>query len=192
MTTHGDAGAPTPSPADREPTTRQTLENRVFDAMALLTRTTEDFFERTAGGISAGLRRGTASPLFVLHRTGPLRVSQLAEELGLDRTTVTRHLDDLESRGLVTRQPDERDRRAMVASLTPAARDFLDDMRVRNRALIRRICADWTREERAVFGRLLPRFAVEGEKVFGNAPIPAPGEPRGRSRGTGGGPADRG
>ncbi|MDU0288163.1 MarR family winged helix-turn-helix transcriptional regulator [Saccharothrix longispora] len=149
--------------------TRQTLENRVFDAMALLTRTTEDFFERTAGGISAGLRRGTASPLFVLHRTGPLRVSQLAEELGLDRTTVTRHLDDLESRGLVARQPDERDRRATVASLTPAAQDYLDDMRVRNRALIRRICADWTREERAVFGRLLPRFAIEGEKVFGNA-----------------------
>ncbi|SEQ48428.1 DNA-binding transcriptional regulator, MarR family [Lentzea xinjiangensis] len=166
---------------------RQTLENQVFDAMALLTRTTEDFFERTAGGISPGLRRGTASPLFVLHRTGPLRVSQLAEELGLDRTTVTRHLDDLESRGLATRQPDERDRRALVASLTPAAQDFLDDMRVRNRALIRRICADWTPEERAVFGRLLPRFAVEGEKVFGSASLPGAGKSQGRARGTGGG-----
>jgi len=172
--------------------TRRTLENQVFDAMALLTRTTEDFFERTAGGISPGLRRGTASPLFVLHRTGPLRVSQLAEELGLDRTTVTRHLDDLESRGLVTRQPDERDRRAMVASLTPAAQDFLDDMRVRNRTLIRRICADWTREERAVFGRLLPRFAIEGEKVFGSASMPGTEPPQGRSRGTGRGTAGRG
>jgi DNA-binding MarR family transcriptional regulator len=172
--------------------TRQTLENRVIDAMASLTRTTEDFFERIAGDISGGLRRGTASPLFVLHRTGPLRVSQLAEELGLDRTTVTRHLDDLESRGLVTRHPDERDRRAMVASLTPAAQDFLDDMRVRNRALIRRICADWTREERAVFARLLPRFAAEGEKVFGSASMPGTKGAQGRSRGTGQGAAERG
>jgi DNA-binding MarR family transcriptional regulator len=164
---------------------RQTLENRVFDAMALLTRTTEDFFERVAGGISPGLRRGTAAPLFVLHRAGPLRVSQLAEELGLDRTTVTRHLDDLESRGLVTRQPDERDRRAMMVSLTATAQEFLDDLRVRNRALIRRICADWTREERATFGLLLPRFATEGEKVFGSAPTSGTRGPHGRSGGTG-------
>ncbi|CAM3340781.1 MarR family winged helix-turn-helix transcriptional regulator [Kibdelosporangium persicum] len=172
--------------------TRQTLENRVFDAMALLTRATEDFFERVAGGISPGLRRGTASPLFVLHRAGPLRVSQLAEELGLDRTTVTRHLDDLESRGLVARQPDERDRRAMVASLTPAAQGFLDDMRVRNRALIRRICADWTREERAMFGVLLPRFATEGKRVFGSVPTSGTEGRNGRSRGTGRGPAEQG
>lgn len=165
--------------------TRQTLENRVFDAMALLTRTTEGFFERVAGDISPGLRRGTAAPLFVLHRAGPLRVSHLAEELGLDRTTVTRHLDDLESRGLVAREPDERDRRATVVSLTATAQGFLDDMRVRNRAAIRRICADWTREERAMFGLLLPRFAAEGEMVFGSAPRSGTGGPHGRSRGTG-------
>ncbi|ADB33142.1 transcriptional regulator, MarR family [Kribbella flavida DSM 17836] len=165
--------------------TRQTLENQVFDAMASLTRTTESFFERVAGSISPGLRRGTASPLFVLHRAGPLRVSQLAEELGLDRTTVTRHLDELESRGLVDRQPDERDRRAMVVTLTPMAQGFLDDLRARNRALIRRICADWTREERAMFGLLLPRFATEGERVFGSAPASGAGGPQGRSRGTG-------
>ena len=73
----------------------------------------------------------------------------------------------------------------MVASLTPAAQDFLDDMRVRNRALIRRICADWAREERAVFGRLLPRFATEGEKVFGSAQMPDAAGPEGRSRGAG-------
>jgi DNA-binding MarR family transcriptional regulator len=171
--------------------TRQTLEDRVIDAMALLSRTSENYLERVAGGISAGLRRGTASPLLVLHRTGPLRVSQLAEELGLDRTTVTRHLDDLESRGLVARQPDERDRRAMVASLTPTAQGLLDDLRVRNRAVIRRICADWTREERAMFGRLLPRFAAESETVFGSAPTPQTTQPRGRTPVASRGPAER-
>lgn len=167
--------------------TRQTLEDRVIDAMALLSRTSEDYLERVAGGISAGLRRGTAAPLLVLHRTGPLRVSQLAEELGLDRTTVTRHLDDLESRDLVARQPDEQDRRAMVVSLTPAAQGFLDDMRVRNRAVIRRICADWTREERVMFGRLLPRFAVASETVFASTPTPTPqtARPRGQRPATG-------
>lgn len=58
-------------------------------------------------------------------------------------------------------------------------------MRVRNRALISRICADWTREERAVSGRPLPLFATEGEKVFGSAQAPDAAGPQGRSRGTG-------
>jgi DNA-binding MarR family transcriptional regulator len=145
---------------------RQRLEDRILDAMAILLRTTEDYLEELAATFSDGLRRGTIAPLTVLHRVGPLRVSELAEALGLDRTTVTRHLDELETRGLVTRRPDERDRRALVVSLTPAAAEHLDAMRTRNRQRIRQICADWTPEEREMFGRLLPRFARESAPIF--------------------------
>jgi DNA-binding MarR family transcriptional regulator len=145
---------------------RQRLEDRIVDSMAILMRTTEDYLEDLAASFSNGLRRGTIAPLMVLHRLGPLRVSELAEALGLDRTTVTRHLDELEPRGLVTRQPDERDRRALVVTLTPAAAGHLDAMRTRNRQRIKRICAEWTPEEREMFGRLLPRFARESEPIF--------------------------
>jgi DNA-binding MarR family transcriptional regulator len=134
--------------------------------MAILLRTTEDYLEELAATFSDGLRRGTIAPLMVLHRVGPLRVSELAEALGLDRTTVTRHLDELEPRGLVTRRPDERDRRALVVSLTPAAAEHLDAMRTRNRQRIMQVCADWTPEEREMFGRLLPRFARESAPIF--------------------------
>ena len=68
------------------------------------------------------------------------------------------------------RRPDERDRRALLVSLTPVAEQRLDAMRVKNRQRIRRICADWTPEERQVFGRLLPRFAKESGPVFGGSP----------------------
>jgi DNA-binding MarR family transcriptional regulator len=149
---------------------QQRLEDRIVEAMAKLMRTSEDYFDDLATTFDAGLRRGTIAPLTVLHRVGPLRVSELAEALGLDRTTVTRHLDELESRGLVARRPDERDRRALLVSLTPVAEQHLDAMRIKNRQRIRQICADWTPEERQVFGRLLPRFAQDSEPVFRSSP----------------------
>jgi DNA-binding MarR family transcriptional regulator len=145
---------------------RQRLEDRILDAMAVLLHTTEDYLDELAATFSAGLRRGTIAPLMLLYRVGPSRVSELAEALGLDRTTVTRHLDELEPRGLVVRRPDERDRRALVVSLTPAAVAHLDAMRMRNRQRIRQVCADWTPEERETFGRLLPRFAHESAPIF--------------------------
>ncbi|WP_089513393.1 MarR family transcriptional regulator [Streptomyces sp. NBS 14/10] len=132
---------------------RQRLEDRIIDAMASLLRSSENYLEDLAATFSDGLRRGTIAPLILLHRVGSLRVSELAEALGLDRTTVTRHLDELEPRGLITRRPDERDRRAMMVNLTPAAASHLDAMQARNRQRIRRICAEWTPGEREMFGR---------------------------------------
>lgn len=145
---------------------RQQFEDRIIEAMALLSRISESYLDDLAATFSQGLGRGTIQPLTVLHRLGPMRVSALAEALGLDRTTVTRHLDVLESHGLVTRRPDERDRRAMLASLTPTTAKQLDAMRVKNRQRIRRLCAEWTPEEREMFERLLSRFARESGDAF--------------------------
>jgi DNA-binding MarR family transcriptional regulator len=144
----------------------QRLEDRIIEGMSLISRSSETYFDDLAATFGEGLHRGTIQPLTVLHRIGPSRVSALAKALGLDRTTVTRHLDELESRGLVTRRSDERDRRAMLVSLTPAAAEHLDAMRVKNRQRIRRVCADWTPEEREMFGRLLPRFARQSGEEF--------------------------
>lgn len=149
---------------------QQRLEDRIMDAMVRLLRTSEGYLDDLATTFDAGLRRGTIAPMMALYRMGPLRVSELAEVLGLDRTTVTRHLDELEPRGLVARRPDERDRRAFLVSLTPEAEQHLDAMRTRNRQRIRQICADWTPEERQMFGRLLPRFAQDSGPVFGSSP----------------------
>jgi DNA-binding MarR family transcriptional regulator len=44
----------------------------------------------------------------------------LAHTLGLDKTTLTSLLDRLETRGLITRAADSRDRRARIPVLTPS------------------------------------------------------------------------
>lgn len=60
---------------------------------------------------------------------GPLRMSQLADQLGYDRSTVTDMCDRLERDGLVVRAPDPVDRRTRVVDLT-------DQGRARHRALV--------------------------------------------------------
>ena len=145
---------------------RRQLEDRIIDAMGLVMRTSESYLDDLAASFDAGLHHGTVLPLTVLHRIGPARVSELADALGLDRTTVTRHLDELERRGLIDRRPDQRDRRAMQISLSPKATTHLDSMRAMNRKRIKRMCSDWTPEERQSFANLLTRFAQHSQTRF--------------------------
>ncbi|MEV0270553.1 MarR family transcriptional regulator [Hamadaea sp. NPDC050747] len=53
-----------------------------------------------------------------LHRHGELRLSALAEHLRIAARSTTEVVDDLETRGLVTRLPDPTDRRAILVALT--------------------------------------------------------------------------
>jgi DNA-binding MarR family transcriptional regulator len=70
---------------------------------------------------------------------------QIAERLGIDRTTMVARIDALEVKGIVSRQPDPDDRRRNVVTLTEpgrktvtaataasdtAERDFLSDLSV--------------------------------------------------------------
>jgi DNA-binding MarR family transcriptional regulator len=65
----------------------------------------------------------TVQQLFALkHLAGevPLAMSELATSLGCDASNVTSIVDKLESRGIVTRRSDERDRRVKVLTMTAA------------------------------------------------------------------------
>jgi len=134
------------------------LEDAVHDAFVELTSIGDRYLNAFAEELSPGLRRGAVQPLLRLHRVGIERVSEVAAGLGLDATTVTRHLDDLESRGLITRSPDPSDRRATLVRLTPQAVARLDAADADRRTRLRELLADWPADERYEFARLLSRF----------------------------------
>ncbi len=72
----------------------------------------------------AGLRTTQLSLLSRLTDEGPLPVTQLAARLGLDRTSLTRELQVLGGRGLVSIDRGD-DRRSRVVSLTTAGGETL-------------------------------------------------------------------
>ncbi|HMO29918.1 MarR family transcriptional regulator [Enterovirga sp.] len=66
-----------------------------------------------------GLRVTQLAILRTLRQLGPLSVTRLAAEAGLDRSTMGRNLDPLERMGLVRIEIGKSDQRERLAQLTP-------------------------------------------------------------------------
>ena len=71
----------------------------------------------------AGLRVTQFSILLKLSHLGPMTVNQMADELVMDRTTLTRNLKPLERDALVQSGPSEQDRRERVIALSAAGKE---------------------------------------------------------------------
>jgi DNA-binding MarR family transcriptional regulator len=93
-----------------------------------------------------------------LREHGSMRLSDLAGELGLDVSTVSRHARTLEDRGYVTRADDPADGRAVRLTLTQPGQTVLDTAFANRRAWLDRCLADWSPAERADLTRQLARL----------------------------------
>lgn len=96
--------------------------------------------------------------LMVLRERAPLTVGALAELTMRDRTTVTRFLDTLSGKGLVTRVPDERDRRRTLIGLSAQAEHLFPRMLGHVEAMIGRAGRGISREEMATTLSVLQRL----------------------------------
>lgn len=92
---------------------------------------------------------------------GATRMRVLADWQGVDKSTMTAHVQRLESRGLVAREPDPDDRRAVLVRPTPEARRALDRNSATARALLGELVAEWSAPDRGRLTRLLDRLVVE-------------------------------
>lgn len=94
-----------------------------------------------------------------------IRVSELAGSIGLDSSTVSRHINNLEKAGYMTREADLRDKRASCLRLTTEGSEVILDA-LRSRAtLIETAIKDWTSEDRQRLVELAVRFTADFEKL---------------------------
>jgi DNA-binding MarR family transcriptional regulator len=94
-----------------------------------------------------------------LRHNGSIRLSELASDLLVDISTVSRQVRALEDRGLVARSEDPDDRRASRIVLAPAGGQVLDEAWARRHAWLERSLSDWAPEEREALSSTLTRFA---------------------------------
>ena len=83
------------------------------------------------------LTLGLQSALGIIDVEGPLTLGELAALEQVSAPTISRMVDRLEDRGLVTRTPDVSDRRCVRIEMTDAGRDQLCEARVRRDAWVR-------------------------------------------------------
>ncbi|MEL6502813.1 MAG: MarR family transcriptional regulator [Pseudomonadota bacterium] len=74
----------------------------------------------------ADLNIGQFTTLAALLQSGPLSISALAEQLGMDRTTLTRDLKPLERRRLIRSEVDDDDARQRFITISDDGRSLME------------------------------------------------------------------
>jgi DNA-binding MarR family transcriptional regulator len=85
----------------------------------------------------------------------------LADQIGADRTRIIETLDDLQKRGLISRDPDPADRRARVLAVTATGRRLRDRVRRAIRREEERLLRGVPPRDRGAFLRVLQQLSSE-------------------------------
>lgn len=99
--------------------------------------------------------------LRTLSARGPMRISELAQHHGVDKSTVAPPINRLERRGLVARHDDPGDRRAVLVAATEEGRRTQAEMDRTGAAVVEELLDGWDDEDRATLARLLTRLGDE-------------------------------
>ncbi|HCK78561.1 MAG TPA: hypothetical protein DHW34_00925 [Actinobacteria bacterium] len=98
-------------------------------------------------------------------RLAPARPSDIATELHLDLSTVSRHLSRLEEDGPLERLADEGDRRCRRVAPTAHGRQALLDVLANRAATLDSALSSWSSKDRHQLGELLKRLAHDLENA---------------------------
>jgi DNA-binding MarR family transcriptional regulator len=139
-----------PSPDD----TRQILE-----ALSALTRQ----LARASGGPDDGppMTSTQRLALFETATSGPLRLSVLADRMGISAPTASRAVDGLVDLGLMERLPDPEDRRAVRIDLTRPGRTRVEEKKALAAAALEPGVAALSAKDSTHLAALLTRLANE-------------------------------
>lgn len=122
----------------------------------------ENFVEVVGQGLAGrmgGLTPGRFSLLVLLKANPGINQTALSRGVGVDKSTLTPALDQLEKKGLVQRERTARDRRTYALSLSPAGEALLAELMGKVLQHEKNIVAGLTPAERSTLNRLLKKMA---------------------------------
>jgi DNA-binding MarR family transcriptional regulator len=151
---------------------------RVLPLIEYLARVARRAYEAGHGLDAACLRPRHLIALSMLREHGALSQQALGEALSLDPSNVVGLLNDLEARGLITRQRDPADRRRHIVSLTPSGSAEVVTGSGQLTAVEDAVLSALSAAERAMLFDLLRR-AADGAAVSCGKGAAACGEPPG-------------
>jgi DNA-binding MarR family transcriptional regulator len=138
---------------------------QALGALLRLTRAPR-FAETVRQRAGAEIDRAGYGVLVRVAELGPVRLSELAQYLGLDVSTVSRQVQQLEQRGLVERSPDPLDGRASLLDLSEQGRETTHKMRDAWCETVADVIKMWKPADVARFGSLLDRFVSDVGKYL--------------------------
>ena len=117
--------------------------------------------EQLVQAAGVNLDRTSYFVLRLLADKEPLRLSELAHRQGTDVSTACRQVSKCEHAGLVRREGDPSDLRAVLFSLTDAGRQALGQLHRARLDMFGAVFAGWPAKDRHEFARLTKRFVED-------------------------------
>jgi DNA-binding MarR family transcriptional regulator len=124
----------------------------------------------TAAARDAGLTQTATSVLLSVVRSGPVRLSDLAETEGVNPTMLSRVVGGMVHDGLLVRSSDEGDRRAAWVNATPAGRKLAERTRRERTDAVNVALAALPESEQRRIERALPGLEALAEELKGRRP----------------------
>lgn len=122
----------------------------------------ENFIKVVGSGLAGrmgGLTPGRFSLLVLLRANPGINQTDLSRGVGVDKSTLTPALDQLEKKGLIVRQRTVADRRTYSLSLSPAGEQLLSELMTKVEQHEKNIVTGLTAAERVTLNRLLKKMA---------------------------------
>ncbi|WP_052851479.1 MarR family winged helix-turn-helix transcriptional regulator [Streptomyces avicenniae] len=174
--TPDDTASATPPPQVAPQLADPALLDALQHEVAVFARRAEQTRLAGSGPAKGAMDRAAYLLLSRLDQNGPTGVKALAAGMGIDSSTVTRQVAPLVEAGLVLRDADPDDGRAVVLRLSESGSARLEEVRASRRQLMALLTEDWTPQQRDEFRALLTRFnAAIGDwqtaPATGRAPV---------------------
>jgi DNA-binding MarR family transcriptional regulator len=125
----------------------------------------------TAAGTAAGLTPTRISLLNTIDRLGPIRLSELAAEEGINPTMLSRIVSDLAVGGLIERIGDPQDRRAALVTATREGRKLVKRMRRERTDVLSLALSGLSASDRRALERALPALERLAEELKRGEPL---------------------
>ena len=132
------------------------LAGALLDLVGFLNSPQRDDVLLREAGVS--LDRALFPLLVRLGAQGDLAVTELADQVGRDHSTVSRQIAKLETLGLVARHGRSEDQRVRAAKITDNGEAVVLALAEARQRLFDRLFAGWSDEEREAVGRLNRRL----------------------------------
>ena len=143
------------------PMARSDSVSRLYDGLTFVSRQSRELGAQLHPGLSL-VAHSLLS--FVAAEPEP-RASDIAVAYGLDKSTISRQIAQLEDRGLLARAGERPGRRGHVLELTPAGAELLKRAERSSRRTLAAHLREWRDEEVEALADLLARFAETSKRA---------------------------
>ena len=147
-----------PAPADPADGTVDAALKTVEHQISVFWRRARSVSHQLSRQVHPDMEPAAYGLLTVIRREGPIRLTELAMNIGVGKPSVSRQIAFLEGLGLVSKEADPQDRRAQSIRLTPKGEEKMHQVQDARRQVFQERLREWPVEDLQELARYMAKL----------------------------------